>query len=221
MSTACSAPLRKASVKRMPEVLGIDTSNYTTSAALWRDGTVKQKKKLLPVREGELGLRQSDAVFHHVRQLPEVLAALPLKGTSLSAVGVSTRPRSREGSYMPCFLAGAGTAKAISMTAGVPLFEFSHQQGHIAAALYSAGRLDLLKGRFLAFHVSGGTTEAVLAEPDETEFFHVEIVARSLDLKGGQAVDRVGRMLGLSFPAGPEMERLARKTTAASRSGPV
>ena len=115
---------------------------------------------------------------------------------------------------MPCFLAGVAAASAAAMSLGVPLRAFSHQQGHIAAALYSAGKLGLLNGRFLAFHVSGGTTEAVLCEPDAETVFSTELVARSLDLKAGQAVDRVGVMLGLAFPAGPELENLALRTGA-------
>lgn len=205
----------------MPSVLGIDTSNYTTSAALWTDGAVLQKKLPLPVKPGTLGLRQRDAVFHHVVQLPSVLEALPLAGAELAALGASDRPRNREGSYMPCFLAGLGAARAVAAAKGAPLFRFSHQQGHIAAALFSAGRLDLLKGRFLAFHVSGGTTEAVLVSPDPDAVFRTEIVARSLDLKGGQAVDRVGAMLGLPFPAGAKLEALAAGTDRTFRIRPV
>lgn len=193
----------------MPDVLGIDTSNYTTSAALLKNGTMRQSKKLLPVKQGEKGLRQSDAVFHHVQQLPEVLDALPFQGASIATVGVSNRPRSLEGSYMPCFLVGVSAAKTAALSLGVPLHTFSHQQGHIAAALYSAGELDLLGQRFLAFHVSGGTTEVVLCEPDKKAIFSTAVVAQSLDLKAGQAVDRVGVMLGLPFPAGPELEKLA------------
>ncbi len=198
----------------MSELLGIDTSNYTTSAALFQDGEVCQRKKLLPVKAGELGLRQSDAVFHHVQQLPQVLEALLGQSQSIRAVGVSDRPRDAEGSYMPCFTVGLGTAKAISLSLGVPLYTFSHQAGHIAAALYSAGKLDLLSNPFLAFHVSGGTTEAVLVTPDEERIFQVRLVARSLDLKGGQAVDRVGALLGLDFPAGKALEQLALQSTA-------
>lgn len=205
----------------MPDVLGIDTSNYTTSAALLSGGAVTQSKKLLPVKKGELGLRQSDAVFHHVCQLPQVLGALPLSGAKIAAVGVSDRPRSAEGSYMPCFLAGVSAACAAADALGVPLFRFSHQAGHIAAALYSAGKLELLGREFLAFHVSGGTTEAVLVRPDPGAVFEVRPVARSLDLKAGQAVDRVGGMLGLPFPAGPALEKLAQRSRARFSVRPV
>ena len=193
----------------MTDTLGIDTSNYTTSAALMQEGVISQQKMLLPVKQGELGLRQSDAVFHHVQQLPQVLEALLPPKVQVKAVGVSTRPRDLENSYMPCFTVGIGTAKAISLSLGVPMYSFSHQAGHIAAALYSAEKLDLIHQKFIAFHVSGGTTEAVLVLPDEQKVFNTQIIAQSLDLKGGQAVDRVGAMLGLAFPSGKELEQLA------------
>ena len=190
--------------------LGIDTSNYTTSAALLENGVVDSRGKLLPVKAGEIGLRQSDAVFHHTRQLPEVMAALGSRIGGARAVGASNRPRDKEDSYMPCFLVGLGTAQMLGQALGIPVYRFSHQQGHIAAALYSANRLELLKRRFLAFHLSGGTTEAVLVEPDTTgRLFTTKLVASSLDLKAGQVIDRIGVMLGLPFPAGKHLDPLA------------
>lgn len=202
--------------------LGIDTSNYTTSAALYReDQSVTHSKRLLPVKKGQLGLRQSDAVFHHVQQLPQILELLLRQHPVLRAIGASSRPRSAEGSYMPCFTVGLSTAKILADTLGIPLYPCSHQENHIAAALYSAGRLELLGQTFLAFHVSGGTTEAVLVEPDAEHLIGTRLVASSLDLKGGQAVDRVGVMLGLSFPAGPELERLALQSDAKFKIHPT
>ncbi len=191
--------------------LGIDTSNYTTSSALYGEGHVlENRKKLLPVKPGEKGLRQSDAVFHHVRQLPEVLGPiLESLEEPPKAIGVSVSPTTEKDSYMPCFLVGKNTAHLLGKAWGVPVEEFSHQQGHIAAALYSAGKLELLERKFLAFHVSGGTTEALLVTPGEDAMPQVNLVARSLDLKAGQAVDRVGVMLGLPFPCGPALEKLA------------
>ena len=189
--------------------VGIDTSNYTTSAARY-DGerVLENRKLLLPVKPGEKGLRQSDAVFHHVKQLPQVLEPILEMGPA-GVVGVSITPRSEMGSYMPCFLVGKGFACTLGAAWGVGVKFFSHQQGHIAAALYSAGKLELLDRKFLAFHVSGGTTEALLVQPDPPGMPEVELVAQSLDLKAGQAVDRVGVMLGMGFPCGPELERAA------------
>ena len=150
----------------------------------------------------------ADAVFHHVQQLPQIIDELfeGFSGT-LSAIGVSSKPRDAEGSYMPCFTVGYGTAKALSSALNVPLYTFSHQNGHIAAAVYSAGCTELLGQRFLAFHVSGGTTEAVIVEPDKENVFKNELAAKTLDLNAGQLIDRVGVMLGLSFPCGCGIER--------------
>ncbi len=199
----------------MARYLGLDTSNYTTSVAAFEaeTGALWQVKQLLPVKDGELGLRQSDAVFHHVRQLPELLERLKAEAGGLSgiaAVGVSDRPSQAAGSYMPCFLSGEGAARQTAALLDVPLYRFSHQQGHVMAALYGAGALSLRTAPFLAFHVSGGTTDALLVQPDEDTVIRCERVAGSLDLKAGQLVDRVGGMLGLPFPAGPSLEQLAQ-----------
>lgn len=193
-------------------VIGIDTSNYTTSLGIIsEDGElVANLKRPLPVKEGERGLRQSDAVFSHVKNLPLLLdeAREYLCGGEILGVGVSVRPRNKEGSYMPCFLTGLAAAKSIAMAADAPLYEFSHQCGHIMAALYSTGRTDLADRSFAAFHVSGGTTEMLSVRPSD-DGFDAEIVGGTLDLNAGQIVDRIGVGFGLAFPAGRELEKLA------------
>ncbi len=191
--------------------LGIDTSNYTTSVCAYnRDkNIVISKRKLLPVKDGARGLRQSDAVFHHTQQLPGLIENLYEDiSFDFSAVSVSSRPRNVEGSYMPCFTVGVAAAKIISKTNKIPLYEFSHQQGHIAAALYSSNRLDLIDRTHIAFHISGGTTEALLVNSSE-EFLSTKLIAKTLDLNAGQLIDRVGVMLGLQFPCGKDLEKLA------------
>lgn len=196
--------------------MGLDTSNYTTSAALYQTAgsRMTQVKRLLPVKSGTVGLRQSDALFHHVRQLPELVEELREKErASVGCVAASDRPRRAEGSYMPCFLAGSGAARELAAVLGVPLHLFSHQEGHVAAALFGADRLDLLEQPFLAFHVSGGTTDALLVRPDGAHVLSCEQVAGSLDLKAGQLIDRVGALLGLAFPAGPALEQLALRAS--------
>lgn len=197
----------------MPDFLGLDTSNYTTSAAVYisDENRIVQSKQLLPVREGELGLRQSDAVFHHTKQLPDMVEKLcgerSISGPE--AIAASARPRNLEGSYMPCFLCGEGLGRSLAAVTGSPLYTTSHQVGHILAALYSAERLSLVNERFIAFHVSGGTTDCLLCESDDELIVKVTEIGTSLDLKAGQAVDRCGVMLGLRFPCGPELEKLA------------
>ncbi len=199
-----------------PEFLGIDTSNYTTSIAVFNseNGDIRQSKKLLPVKEGQAGLRQSDALFCHVNQLTEVSKELLESLCNLKAVGVSSRPRNISGSYMPCFLAGKTAAELISAVSGSEIFYTSHQIGHVVAALYSCHRLDLIHEPFIAFHLSGGTTDCLYCTPDSEEILKADIFSSSLDLKAGQAVDRVGLMLGLKFPCGKELEKLAEKSDA-------
>ncbi len=196
--------------------IGIDTSNYTTSLALC-DGAgrvLANLKAPLPVKEGERGLRQSDAVFAHVKNLPPLAQELSAVIRSLGSarvrgIGYSATPRREEGSYMPCFLAGQVAASSMNVTADVPVCAFSHQEGHVMAALYSAGVADALCAReFVAFHVSGGTTDVLYVRPDG-ERFVIERIGTSLDLHAGQAVDRVGVAMGLRFPCGRELETLA------------
>lgn len=193
-------------------VLGIDTSNYTTSvAAITLDGELLANvKRPLEVREGERGLRQSDAVFSHIKNIPSAMRELArvIEGYSVAAIGVSKRPRNKEGSYMPCFLSGVAVAEGISSSAGVPLYSFSHQCGHIMAALYSSGEESLAKREFGAFHISGGTTELLLVKPVDCGF-NAEIVGGTLDLNAGQIIDRTGVMMGLPFPSGKHLEELA------------
>ena len=197
--------------------VGIDTSNYTTSAAICtKDGEVVANLKLpLPVKAGECGLRQSDAVFAHVKNMPTLMQSLSkeLQGMKPIAIGVSEAPRPQEGSYMPCFLSGIAAAESFAAAASIPLLRTSHQEGHIMAAIYSAGAMHLLgTDRFAAFHVSGGTTEVLLATPHASGF-DIDLFAATADINAGQAIDRIGVMLGLDFPCGKELEKLAEKNT--------
>ena len=190
--------------------LGFDTSNYTTSIACFDGVQGRNCSRLLDVKPGELGLRQSDAVFLHVKRLPELADALfaSFPGEKIEAVGVSTRPREVEGSYMPCFLAGVSAAKTMAAALGVPCYSFSHQQGHIAAALWSAGRMDLMKKRHLAWHLSGGTTELLLVEP-EGKCVKATKIGGTDDISAGQIMDRTGKLLSLNFPAGKVIDELS------------
>ena len=194
----------------MSTFVGFDTSNYTTSVAAFRGGEVFSQKRLLDVKPGELGLRQSDAVFAHTKRLPELSEALFSRVSGdIRAVAASTRPRAVDGSYMPCFLVGEGQARLLAASHGVPFFAVSHQQGHIAAAAWSAGRPDLLDREFLAYHASGGTTELLHVRPGGDGLPVCERIGGTSDLAAGQIVDRCGVALGLGFPAGPALEKLA------------
>ena len=192
-------------------VIGFDTSNYTTSIAFFDGHSGVNCSQLLPVREGELGLRQSDAVFHHIKSLPELSGRLfsHIQTDAVTAVGVSTRPRSVDGSYMPCFMVGYSHAKLLADALGVPLYECSHQQGHVAASLWSANRLDLMDTPHLAWHLSGGTTELLLVEPDGRNV-KCTCIGGTSDISAGQLIDRTGQLLNLPFPAGKHLDALSQ-----------
>ncbi|MEE0944310.1 MAG: DNA-binding protein [Clostridia bacterium] len=189
--------------------LGVDTSNYTTSFAVSGDVS-RMVRKILPVPEGQRGIRQSDGVFSHIKQAPtlykELVDGLDIK--NVKAIGVSTRPRSVEGSYMPVFLAGETFARVISATLSVPLYEFSHQDGHIMAGIMSANRLDLLNNEFFSVHLSGGTFE-ILKSGYNGYNFDTKIVGGTKDISAGQLIDRVGVAAGMKFPCGKEISKLA------------
>lgn len=191
--------------------IGIDTSNYTTSIAFFDGEGGENCSKLLPVKQGELGLRQSDAVFAHIKSLPELSGRLfSHVREKITAVGVSTRPRAVEGSYMPCFLVGLSHATLLSNALHVPLVEVSHQQGHVAASLWSAGHLELMDEPHLAWHLSGGTTELLLVEP-EGKLVKCTKIGGTTDISAGQLIDRTGQLLGLPFPSGKHLDALSRE----------
>lgn len=194
----------------MRGALAFDTSNYTTSAAFFSPAGCFDARRLLEVRPGELGLRQQDALFQHVRAMPAIADELwsQAPDREIVAVGASVAPRETEGSYMPCFLAGKGHAQVLAGTLPAPFYPWSHQQGHLAAAAWSAGRPDLLDRPFLAWHLSGGTTELLEVQP-AGKAVSAHAIGGTADISAGQLIDRTGQALGLDFPAGPALDRLA------------
>ena len=188
------------------QYIGIDTSCYTTSAACAENGSiVSDRRTMLRVASGERGLRQSDGVFQHVRNLGEIMPALMADAdrARIKAVAVSTRPRPEQDSYMPVFLAGKTAAITLANALDVRLIELSHQQGHVRAALY--GNEQLMGRRFLGMHISGGTTEIFTVGSN----LEIGLIGGCADLHAGQLVDRVGVSLGMAFPSGKHMEVLA------------
>ena len=199
-----------------PVVIGFDTSNYRTSvAAVTLDGEILvNHRELLPVSSGERGLRQSDAVFAHIRQLRNSEEALreKLKGTRIAAVAASTKPRDGEESYMPVFQVGHTAGSMMAAALGVPFYETTHQRGHLAAAL--AGTKLESAERILAVHLSGGTTDLLVMDAER-----VTQIGGSADLHAGQLVDRAGVAMGLTFPSGEELEELAALGHSEGRLG--
>lgn len=190
----------------MSKILALDTSNYTTSACIvdTDTGIVWENRLPIPVDEGKCGVRQSDAVFHHVQNLNALFENVP--SFTLDAVAASRCPSERENSYMPCFTVGVSFARSEADLRGIPLYLFSHQKNHIMSALASIGRTDMICCPFIAYHVSGGTTDIMLCKPSGNDF-NVEKIGGTADISCGQLIDRTGTMLGFSFPCGKEIEK--------------
>ena len=192
--------------------LGVDTSNYTTSVScVSNEGIVFERRTMLSVPLGDRGLRQSDAVFQHVRNLPPLISAMlaEIDRAKVRAVAVSAKPTASAESYMPVFLAGKLAATSIASSLQVPLYETTHQAGHVRAALLGQEER-FSDSPFLAMHLSGGTTDLLLVHQEAGIIGAIERIGGCDDLHAGQFVDRVGVRLGLSFPSGVSLEALAR-----------
>ena len=194
-------------------VLGIDTSCYTTSvAAMNEEGElVRDRRIILSVKQGGCGLAQSEMVFQHTRNLPELFAQVPWDELQVKAVSVTNQPRPLPDSYMPAFLTGLGLGKNLAAVLQVPFYTLSHQENHLLAGLWSVGVVP--EGRFIMVHASGGTTDFLLVTPQADGHFSLEPIGASIDLHAGQFIDRVGVALGLGFPCGPALEKLAGSAT--------
>ncbi|MCL2436621.1 MAG: O-sialoglycoprotein endopeptidase [Clostridiales bacterium] len=194
-------------------VLGIDTSNYTTSAAVVCETgeIIHDLRKSLIVKQGERGLRQSHALFQHVEALPALIEqAMGGNNIRFKAVAVSTRPRPLDSSYMPVFKAGENFAMTIAHALNIPVFKFSHQEGHIEAVKHDGSLQE--KERFLCYHLSGGTCEILKVNGDR-----IDILGGTKDISFGQVIDRLGVLLGMSFPCGAELDSIALKTVGQSQ----
>lgn len=189
--------------------LGIDTSNYTTSIACVGEEQINLRR-IIDIKEGMRGIRQSDGVFVHLKELPRLFEQMEIDKSRILSIGVSVAPRRCEGSYMPVFVAGESFARVIAKALGVPMFRYSHQEGHIMAGILSGGFYELLKKPFLAVHLSGGTTEILRCEYKDSHF-ETEIVGGTLDISAGQLIDRLGVKLGIKFPCGKEIDRISRE----------
>ena len=189
----------------MTYILGIDTSAYTTSIALINEENneiLADERKILEVKKGQKGLRQQEAVFQHLKNLPELYSKITHDLSKINTVSVSSRPRNEEDSYMPVFIVGRNFGKVISHTLNCEFLEYSHQENHISSSL-----IDNYKNvdEFLAVHISGGTTEFVSAKKS-IKGFETKIVGQTKDITFGQLIDRIGIMMDFPFPCGKYME---------------
>lgn len=191
--------------------LGIDTSAYTTSIGVVNSegNVILDLRETLKVGKGKRGLRQQEAIFQHIKNISKLFAKISnsIDIDNLKVISASAKPRNIEKSYMPVFVVGKEQAFIISKLLNIPFKQFSHQEGHISAGIMNSPLES--EEKFIAFHISGGTTELVLVDNKEGEF-DVQIIGGTLDISVGQLIDRIGVNLGLDFPCGKEMDILSQ-----------
>ncbi len=189
-----------------PAFLAFDTSCYTTSVALVADGEVlRDARRMLSVPLGGRGLRQSDAVFQHIRNYELLFSDFSTEGYTVHAVGYSAKPCPRDDSYMPVFCVGQSFGLSNAATLGVPVYALTHQHGHIYAGFIGN---DIADGQLIALHVSGGTLDILRVLVEGGIVMEIEPLGGTADITCGQLIDRVGVAAGLGFPAGREMEQI-------------
>ena len=199
-------------MKTKASFLAFDTSCYTTSAAIVSEGRVIYDKRLmLEVADGGRGLRQSEAVFRHVRHLKQLFFDYSGTGYDIKGVGMSTKPCPADDSYMPVFAVGESFATAFAAFFGAETYAFSHQHGHLYSAFFGGVPED---GDYGAFHVSGGTMDILKVRISGGMIADIAPLGGTLDITCGQLIDRIGVAAGLKFPAGAEAEKLYREEGA-------
>ena len=186
--------------------LAFDTSCYTTSVALVAGGEVaRDARSMLVVPLGGRGLRQSEAVFQHIRNFEPLFSDFTTQGYTIHAVGYSAKPCPRDDSYMPVFCVGQSFGLSIAATLGVQAYALTHQHGHIYAGLIGN---DIADGQLIALHVSGGTLDILRVRIEDGIVTEISPLGGTADITCGQLIDRVGVAAGLGFPAGREMEQM-------------
>lgn len=195
-------------------ILAFDTSCYTSSVALMSaEGILlSDQRRVLDVPAKQRGLLQSEALFQHIHNVPVFLENLAKEYdfSKIKAVGCSVKPRPADDSYMPVFLGGEKIGRSVAAALGVPFIEGSHQEGHMMAGWHSLGMMENIPDQFLLCHFSGGTSDILLAEKRDVGYYDLTLKAFGNDLHAGQFVDRIGVLMGLQFPCGTELEKLAK-----------
>ncbi len=189
-------------------ILGIETSCDETSAAILRKGalaSVVVSSQFFHDKFG--GVVPELASRAHVRSmLPiirEAYSRAGIENCDLTAIAVTYAP-----GLMGSLLVGLNFAKGLSLGLGIPLLGIHHIEAHIFSALLEVDKPEL---PFVALVVSGGHTLLVLVH----DVGKYEFLGETLDDAAGEAFDKVGKMLGMDYPAGPEIDKLAQTGNAA------
>ncbi len=190
-----------------PIILGIESSCDDTAAS------VIQNRKILSNVIANQKIHQSyggvvpelASRAHQQNIVPVVNEALKQAGierNQLSAIAFTRGP-----GLMGSLLVGSSFAKSLSMALEIPLIEVNHMQGHILAHFIEDANESSPEFPFLCLTVSGGHTQIVKV----SNFFEMEILGETIDDAAGEAFDKAGKIMGLDYPAGPIIDKLAKE----------
>ena len=187
-------------------ILAIETSCDDTSIAIMRNNAVlsnivssQQIHELFGGVVPEIASREHDKLI-----VPVLREALNKSKISLNQVDVIAYTRGP--GLLGSLLVGSSFAKSLSLSLNIPLIEINHIHAHILS-IYIEDNIDKPKFPFIALTVSGGHTQLVLVE-SPIKFTEI---GTTLDDAAGEAFDKSGKILGLDYPAGPTIDKLAKK----------
>ena len=184
-------------------ILAIESSCDDTSAAILRDGSVLSNVTATQTVHKEYGgvVPEVASRAHHVDIIPTVDAAITKAGinkSDISAVAFTRGP-----GLLGSLLVGVSFAKAFALSLNIPLIEVNHMQAHVLAHFIDDPKPAF---PFICLTVSGGHTQIVLVE----DHLKMEVIGTTLDDAAGEAFDKTGKILGLDYPAGPIIDKLAK-----------
>ena len=195
-------------------ILGIESSCDDTSAAVLRGNVLLSNVTASQAVHTEYGgvVPELASRAHQQNIVPVVHAALKRAGVErgqLSAVAFTRGP-----GLMGSLLVGVSFAKGFARALGIPLVEVNHLEGHVMAHFIHDPAHEAAQPRFpfLCLLVSGGNSQIVLAH----SYDHMEIIGQTLDDAAGEAIDKCSKVMGLGYPGGPIIDRLARQGNPAA-----
>lgn len=187
-------------------ILGIESSCDDTSAAVIQGNTILSNIAANQEIHKEYGgvVPELASRAHQQNIIPVVQKSLSkanIQQKDIAAIGFTRGP-----GLLGSLLVGTSFAKSLAMSLGVPLIEVNHLQAHILAHFISDANPVPPTFPFLCLTVSGGHTMIVLVK----DYFDIEIIGKSIDDAAGEAFDKIGKIFGLDYPAGPIIDRLSK-----------
>ncbi len=187
-------------------ILGIESSCDDTSAAVIKGNRILSNIAASQTIHNEYGgvVPELASRAHQQNIIPVIHQSLTkanIQQNEISAIGFTRGP-----GLLGSLLVGTSFAKSLAMSLDVPLIEVNHLQAHILAHFIEDANPVPPKFPFLCLTVSGGHTMIVLVE----DYFDMKIIGKTIDDAAGEAFDKIGKLFGLDYPAGPIVDKLAK-----------